>query len=105
MVRKRFMVVAGETSGDLLGAELVQALRTELARSDAQPTDAMQPLKAALAPSFFGAGGARMADAGVDLAFDMTRDAVVGLSDALKKLGLFRRRMLQLRAMAVERQP
>jgi lipid-A-disaccharide synthase len=80
-------------------------LRAELAQFEAQPTEAMQPLRASLEPMFFGAGGPHMAGAGVELAFDMTRDAVVGLSDVLKKFWTFRRRMLDLRALAVERQP
>jgi lipid-A-disaccharide synthase len=105
MVRKRFMVVAGETSGDLLGAELVRALRAELAQFEAQSTEAMQPLRASLEPVFFGAGGPHMAKAGVELAFDMTHDAVVGLSDVLRKFWTFRRRLLDLRALAAERQP
>ena len=89
----RFMIVAGEPSGDLLAAELVNALRQELL-----------PL-AGTAPVFFGAGGPRMADAGVDLAFDFTRDAVVGLSDALRKYATFRRRMRHLLALAMDRRP
>jgi lipid-A-disaccharide synthase len=105
MVPKRFMIVAGEASGDLLAAELVHALRDELARFEAQPTEAFQPLHASLEPVFFGAGGPRMAESGVDLAFDMTRDAVIGISDVLKKIGLFRRRMRALQDLAAEREP
>ena len=89
----RFMIVAGEPSGDLLAAELVSALHEEL-----------QPLGEP-APVFFGAGGPRMADAGVDLAFDFTQDAVVGLSDALRKYATFRRRMRHLLALAADRKP
>ncbi len=89
MVPLRFMVVAGEPSGDMLAAELVRALQ------QAGP-ESME---------FFGAGGPRMAEAGVELAFDLTRDAVVGLSDALRKYRLFRRRMDQLLALAAQRQP
>ncbi len=58
------MVVAGEPSGDQLAAELVRALRAEAAP---------------FAPTFFGAGGERMAAAGVELALDLTRHAVIGI--------------------------
>lgn len=105
MVPKRFMVVAGEPSGDLLAADLIRALRQELAITDAESTQFMQPLHASLAPEFFGAGGPAMAKEGVDLIFDMTRHAVVGLSDALKKLVTFRRLLRRLVEAAVQRQP
>jgi len=82
------MLIAGETSGDLLAAELVSALRGKL--PDAK---------------FFGAGGPRMADAGVELAFDMTQHAVIGMSDVLKNYFKFRRLFHQLLALAIERQP
>ena len=39
MVPKQFMIVAGEPSGDLLAADLVRALREELAARDADPRD------------------------------------------------------------------
>jgi len=54
MKPKTFMLIAGETSGDLFAAELVSALRAKLPEA-----------------KFFGAGGAKMAAAGVELAFDM----------------------------------
>jgi lipid-A-disaccharide synthase len=68
---KTFMLIAGEPSGDLLASELVLALR-------AQWPDAR----------FFGAGGARMEAAGVELAFDMREHAVVGIPTPGKLLAL-----------------
>ena len=65
----------------------------------------LQPLRADLAPRFFGAGGPRMAAAGVDLAFDLTAHSVVGLFEVLKKYPEFRRLFHQLFRLAVERQP
>ncbi len=105
MVPKRIMVIAGEASGDLLGAELVQALRARLTDGEAAPTTDLQPLHTSLEPRFFGAGGPRLAEAGVELAFDMTAHAVVGLVEVLKKYGQFRRLFRRLFQMAVERQP
>ncbi len=99
------MLVAGEASGDLLAAELVQALREELAAVEAIPTGDYQPLRASLEPRFFGAGGPRMAAAGVELAFDMTAHSVIGLSDALRHYVTFRRLFHRLYELALEREP
>jgi lipid-A-disaccharide synthase len=54
---------------------------------------------------FFGAGGAQMSAAGVELAFDMTQHAVTGLTDVLKNIFKFRRLFNQLLALAIERKP
>jgi len=85
---KTFMLIAGEASGDLLAAELVSALREQL-------PDA----------TFFGAGGAKMSAAGVEMAFDMTKHAVIGFTDVLKNYFKFQRLFNQLRALAIERKP
>jgi lipid-A-disaccharide synthase len=90
MTPKSFMLIAGEASGDLLAGELVTALK--------------QSPRAGPAASFFGAGGPRMAAAGVELAFDLTRHAVIGL-DLLKKYFQARRLFHQLLALAIERKP
>src|SRR5271156_2181758 len=82
------MLIAGEASGDLLAAELVSALREKL--PDAK---------------FFGAGGAKMSAAGVELAFDLTQHSVIGISDVLKNYFKFRRLFNQLLALAIERKP
>ncbi|MDE3066587.1 MAG: lipid-A-disaccharide synthase [Verrucomicrobiota bacterium] len=89
-----FMIVAGEASGDLLAAELVSALSAQ--------SLAINP---ASAPRFFGAGGPKMAGAGVELAFDMTRHAVIGISDVLKHYFKFRRLFRELLTLAVKRRP
>jgi lipid-A-disaccharide synthase len=102
---KSFMVIAGEASGDLLGAELVGELRQELANFQAKPTCDHQPLHASLDPVFFGAGGPRMQAAGVELAFDMTAHSVVGLWEPMKNYLKFRRIFHRLLRLALERQP
>jgi lipid-A-disaccharide synthase len=91
---KTFMLIAGEASGDLLAAELVSAL---LAAST-QGEDGR-------APQFFGAGGAQMSAAGMELAFDMTQNAVTGITDVLKNILKFRRLFNQLLTLAIERKP
>ena len=82
------MLIAGEASGDLLAAELVDALRGRL--PDAQ---------------FFGAGGTKVSAAGVELAFDLTQHSVIGITDVLKNILKFRRLFNQLLALAIERKP
>src|SRR5207302_9785510 len=99
------MLIAGEASGDLLAAELVQALRHELADAEAVPTTDFQPLYTSLEPRFFGAGGPRMAAAGVELAFDLTAHSVIGLSDVFKNYFKFRRLFHQLYRLALDREP
>ena len=91
---KSFMLIAGEASGDLLAAELVSALLAASKRSEDGRV-----------PQFFGAGGSRMAAAGVKLAFDLTQHSVIGLSDVLKNYFKFRRLFNQLLALAIERKP
>jgi len=102
---KSYMVIAGEASGDMLAAELVRALREEYAEAKAIPTTDYQPLHTGLEPRFFGAGGPRMAAAGVDLAFDMTEHSVIGLFEVLQHYFKFRRLFRHLYQLALTRQP
>ncbi len=105
MKPKSFMLIAGEASGDLLAAELVGALRQEVIAISLDSTADVQPLRTALAPRFFGAGGPKMAAAGVELAFDLTQHAVLGVSDVLKNYLKFRKLFNQLLRIAIQRQP
>jgi lipid-A-disaccharide synthase len=82
------MVVAGDPSGDALAAGLVRALAAALP-----------------AARFIGAGGPRMAEAGVANSFDLTTDAVIGLSDVLLKLPRFFRHKRQLTQLAAAQKP
>lgn len=59
-----FMIVAGEPSGDQLAAELVAALRRVSRNRSIR---------------FIGAGGEKMAAAGVELMVDLTRYSVIGI--------------------------
>lgn len=85
------MLIAGEPSGDALAAELVEALR--------------EGWRDSRTPAFFGAGGGKMAAAGVELICDLASHAVVGLVEVLKNYGRFRRIFNQLLAEAVRRRP
>lgn len=91
-----FMLIAGEPSGDLLAAELVRALKQDLAAGTKSEIRN---------PKFFGAGGAKMAETGVELAFDMTRHSVIGLWEAMKHYGQFKRLFDQLVDLAFAQRP
>ncbi len=98
------MLIAGEASGDLLASELVTALLATSKQSvdgRAQSSTLHPPSS----PVFFGAGGTKMAAAGVELAFDLTQHSVIGISDVLKNYFTFRRLFNQLLALAIERKP
>ena len=88
------MLIAGEASGDILAAELVEALQ-------ASP----QLASFAVPPDFIGAGGPGMAAAGVSLELDLTQHAVFGISDALTQYWKFRGLFQRLFRLAVKRQP
>lgn len=101
----RFMVIAGEPSGDQLAAELVVALRRALLERGSNAQLGQQPRVGALEPEFFGAGGPHMAGAGVELLVDMTAFAAVGLLEVVRQYPIYRRVFRQLFAQALARQP
>ncbi|HTG82818.1 MAG TPA: lipid-A-disaccharide synthase [Geobacteraceae bacterium] len=82
------MIVAGEASGDLHGANLVQAARR---------------LDSSL--SFFGIGGPRMRDAGVDTLIDASQMAVVGLVEVIAHFNVIGRAYLTLRKIIASDPP
>src|SRR5439155_17952720 len=93
MSSKLFMLIAGEASGDLLAAELVKALKQS-------PQFHAMPFP----PEFFGAGGPRMAEAGVEVAIGLTQHSIIGLPD-LKEYFQFKRIFDRLFQLALEREP
>jgi lipid-A-disaccharide synthase len=106
MTSKSFMLIAGETSGDTLAAELVSALRAKIPSSTLNPLARQSEAETVpSSPVFFGAGGPEMAAAGVELAFDLTQHSVIGVADAAKNYFKFRRLFNQLLALAIERKP
>jgi lipid-A-disaccharide synthase len=66
----RFLIVAGEASGDMYGAEVVRSLRKKFPEA-----------------KFYGLGGQRMRNAGVELKGDISKTAVVGPFEMLSSLG------------------
>lgn len=93
-----FMLIAGEPSGDTLAAELITALKQEPSSNHASRITHHTP-------KFFGAGGPKMATAGVELAFDMTQHSVIGPWDAVKAYGRLKQIFERLVALAFERRP
>lgn len=85
----RIAIVAGEESGDQLGAELISGIRQ--LRSDKI--------------EFFGVGGERMIALGLESAFPMTEIAVMGLTEVLSRLPKIVRLAYQLIDKIVEFRP
>ena len=88
--RKTVLMIAGEASGDTLGAELIEA-------TQAEPGGDLI--------DFIGAGGPKMAAAGQQAELDLTQHAVVGIWEVLKNYGKFRRLFRQLLDLATRREP
>jgi len=72
--KKKIFIVAGEVSGDIHAASLIKQLK------------AMNP-----SLSFMGLGGKHMQEEGVELFFDLTKLAVVGFTEVLRNIFLFRK--------------
>jgi len=81
-------LVAGEASGDVLGARLMQALRH------------LHP-----GVSFAGVGGARMAEQGLHSLFPLADLAVMGIIEVIPRIRLLKRRLAEVRADMAARQP
>ncbi len=86
---RHVMIVAGETSGDTLGAALMISLRSALA-------DRVR---------FTGVGGTRMEAEGLTSVFPMTDIAVMGPREVIPRLPLILRRMSETTRHAVETKP
>src|SRR5579862_31669 len=86
----QILISAGEASGEMYGAQLIEALR---ARAAALP--AQEGGDSANSLTFFGAGGERMRAAGCEIVVDAKDLAVVGITEILshlpKILGLYRK--------------
>jgi lipid-A-disaccharide synthase len=85
---KKIMIVAGEASGDLHGSNLVKAMLSK-----------DSSLK------FYGIGGEKLRDAGVDIIVDASDMAVVGLTEVLSKLGFILKVRHRLKKSIQEEHP
>lgn len=81
-------IIAGEASGDVLGARLIAALRK--ARPDLV---------------FAGIGGERMAEQGMPSLFDYRELALMGLLEVLPRIRQLKRRLQETEADIITRQP
>ena len=88
--RKTVLLIAGEASGDTLGAELIKAMRAE------PGGDAID---------FIGAGGPKMEAAALRPEFDLSEHAMVGIWEVLKNYFKFRRLFRHLFELATRREP
>ncbi len=90
----RLLISAGEASGEMYGAQLIQALRRAAELRSAGRTSASAPTQA-FQLVFFGAGGDRMRAAGCEIVVDAKDLAVVGITEVLSRLpkilGLYRK--------------
>ncbi len=90
MSTKRIMVVAAEASGDALGAGLIAELRRQAPNAGL---------------TFFGVGGARMAEQGVTSPFDISELSILGLLEAVKAYGRVMKRVRETVAYAQAERP
>lgn len=88
MGSRRVVIVAGESSGDLYGAKLVEAMST-------------------LSPQieFYGIGGSEMERKGVHLIFSSAELAVVGITEVLEKIGHIWRAWRQMKRFIKDSKP
>lgn len=85
----RVFLVAGEESGDQLGAALMEALKA----------------KTHGAIEFFGVGGAQMARSGLISLFPLDKTAIIGFSQILPRLRVYLRRIREAAASAIALKP
>jgi lipid-A-disaccharide synthase len=84
----RFLISAGEASGELHGAGIMNALRQRVSNAE-----------------FFGVGGQKMRQAGFDSVVDAHAISVVGLAEVVKHLPMIWREFKRLVAVAAARKP
>ena len=87
---KTIFLIAGETSGDTLGAELINSIRNQTYGKNIE---------------FIGAGGQKMKIAGLNPLFDLTEHAVVGFWEVLKNYFKFRNLFERLIKLAIKNEP
>jgi lipid-A-disaccharide synthase len=88
MTARRVFVSAGELSGDIAAARLIAEIRRRVPQADV-----------------FGAGGARMAAAGAEVALDTNAVGVVGVSEAIRALPEILTAIRRVRQCILERRP
>ncbi len=86
--KRKVMIVAGESSGDLCGAKLVEAISS-------------------LAPQveFYGIGGREMERMGVNLLFSSSDLSVVGITEVVEKMGHIWRAWREMKRLVMSNKP
>ena len=97
-------VVAGEPSGDALGAAVMAAMRTHLAVEVRADRGLNRPQEASRV-HFSGIGGPLMRKAGLEVVFDMDDLSVMGLSELIPHLPRLYARLQQARRAVAETKP
>jgi|TARA_B100001250_G_scaffold412875_1_gene445283 lipid-A-disaccharide synthase len=87
---KTIFLIAGEASGDTLGAELINSIHNQRNGKNIE---------------FIGTGGQKMKMAGLQQLFDLTEHAVVGFWEVLKNYFKFRKMFQQLINLAIKNEP
>jgi lipid-A-disaccharide synthase len=88
VVKRSIAICAGESSGDLNGAHLVEALR-----------------KCDPDLDFWGAGGPRLKEAGVKTEVDMAGGGTIGIAATLKALPSVALKYFRMRSLLTSRRP
>jgi lipid-A-disaccharide synthase len=100
----QILISAGEASGEMYGAQLIEALRRIAELRSAGQVRAPAPMLDGRL-QFFGAGGARMAAAGCEIVVDAEELAVVGITEILSRLPRILELYRKLIQAADEKQP
>ena len=87
-MNKQILIIAGEASGDMHGAGLVTELRKLYPDID-----------------FYGLGGDRMKETGLEIFYHINRLSFMGFFEVLKNLGFFRQVMKKMTQILDERKP
>ena len=98
----KVMISAGEASGDIHAASLVNALKN--IASDAKPATT-ETAVSDTEIEFFGMGGTRLAASGMEILVDVEKHAVMGLLEVLHKYPSLRANLATLRKALIERKP
>ncbi len=87
-IQKSILIIAGESSGDIHGAGLIKAIQNQESSI-----------------SFFGIGGDRMAEAGLDVICSVSEMSFLGFVEVVKHLPFIRRVFRKMVKLLEERKP
>ena len=91
-MKKKFFIIAGEASGDVLGAKLIAEIKTELAAKNEQA-------------DFIGVGGKLMQEQGLLSIFPMEELSVMGFLEVLPHIPKLLKRIKQTAEAVISENP